>query len=200
MRLIKGFITIVGIIGILVIIALVMGYYLFCLTPGIQAKITPVAVTAEAAQSFDQKLEAFQTQIDDAVSAGQEIEVSLTVTEKEVNSKFIEVLAEGELPLEQMLINFRDGHFLAYAVVDIPGVAAKTGTIGKIQVSNGDPNVVIEDFDLGKLPLPQAATSATEDLLNIMVRLNLADLPLKITAVEISNGRLIVTGLTKTAD
>ena len=63
MRLLRGFITVVGIIGILVIIALIMGYYLYSLRPWIQAKMTPVAVTAEAAESFDQKFEVLEMQI-----------------------------------------------------------------------------------------------------------------------------------------
>ena len=200
MRLIKWLITVIGIIGVLVIIALVMGYYLFCLTPRIQAKMVPVMLSAEAAQSFDQKLKTLETEIEAAVAAGEEREVSLVITEKEVNSKLIEVLAEGELPLKEILINFRDGHFLVYAIVGTPGVDAKTGAIGQIEVVNGDPKVVVEDFDLGKLPLPQAANSRLGDLLNIIVRLKLADFPLEITNVEISNHQLTVAGLTETAD
>ena len=200
MRLIKGCITVIGIIGILVTIALVLGYYLYSLSPQIQAKMTPVAVTAEAAESFDQKFEVLETQIHETVLAGEERVTSFVITEKEVNSKLVEVLAEGALPFDQILVNFREGRFLIYAVADVPGVAARTGAIGRIQVMNGDPEVVIDDFDLGKLPLPQAANGGVEKLLDIMLKLKLADVPLEITDVEISGRELTVSGLIKTAD
>lgn len=200
MRLIRGFITVVGIIGILVIIALTMGYYLYSLRPWIQAKMTPVAVTAEAAQSFDQKFEALEMEIHQAIAAGEERETALVITEKEVNSKLVEVLAEGDLPFDQILVNFREGRFLIYAVADVPGVAARTGAIGRIQVVNGDLEIVIEDFDLGKLPLPQAVNGGVEKLLDIMLKLKLADVPLEITDVEISDRELTASGLIKSAD
>jgi hypothetical protein len=199
-RLIRGFITVVGIIGILVIIALIMGYYLYSLRPWIQAKMTPVAVTAEAAQSFDQKFEALEMEIHQAIAAGEERETALVITEKEVNSKLVEVLAEGDLPFDQILVNFREGRFLIYAVADVPGVAARTGAIGRIQVVNGDLEIVIEDFDLGKLPLPQAVNGGVEKLLDIMIKLKLADVPLEITDVEISDRELTASGLIKSAD
>jgi len=200
MRLIRGCVMVIGIIGVLFILTFVMGYYLFSLSPWIKSKMIPVAVTAEAAQSLDQKLEAVETEIDEAVTVGEERKISFVMTEKELNSKLVEVLAEGELPLNEVLVNFREGYFLAYAVMDVPGVAAKTGAIGQMQVVNGDAKVVIEDFDLGKLPLPQAVNSGVEELLDIMLRLKLADLPLEITDIEISNRELTATGLIKTAD
>lgn len=200
MRLIRGCITVLGIIGILVIIALVMSYYLYSLSPWIRAKMTPVAVSAEAAQSLDQKFEALETEIDEAIAAGEERETALVITEKEVNSKLVEVLAEGDLPFDQILVNFREGRFLIYAVADVPGVAARTGAIGRIQVVNGDLEIVIEDFDLGKLPLPQAVNGGVEKLLDIMVKLKLADVPLEITDVEISDRKLTASWLIKSAD
>lgn len=200
MRLIRGCIIVVGIIGILVIITLIMGYYLYSLRPWIQAKMTPVAVTAEAAESFDQKFEALEMEIHQAIAAGEERETALVITEKEVNSKLVEVLAEGDLPFDQILVNFREGRFLIYAVADVPGVAARTGAIGRIQVVNGDLEIVIEDFDLGKLPLPQAVNGGVEKLLDIMLKLKLADVPLEITDVEISDRELTASGLIKSAD
>jgi hypothetical protein len=200
MRLIRGCITVIGIIGILVIIALIMGYYLYSLSPWIQAEMTPVAVTAEAAQSFDEKLEALETEIDEAIAAGEERETSLVITEKEVNSKLVEVLAEGDLPFEQVLVNFREGHFLIYAVADVPGVAARIGAMGRIRVIDGDSEVLIEDFDLGKLPLPRAVNGGIGDLLDIIVRLKLADLPLEITDIEINDRELTGSGSIKIAE
>ncbi len=200
MRLIKGLIMAIGVIGVMVIIALIIGYYLYSLSPPIQAKVIPVAVSADASQSFDQKLDALKGQIKAAVDAGEKKQVSLVITEKEINSKLVQMLAEGELPsLKRVLINFGDGYFLTYAVVDTPGIDAKTGSMGRVEIIEGEPKVVIDEFNLGKLPLPKSVNSRVEQLLNIMVNLQLPDVSLDITGVEIKNHQLTVTGTTKTA-
>jgi len=200
MRLIKRLIMAIGVIGVIVITALVIGYYLYSLSPPIQAKVIPVMGSPEAVQSFDQKLDALEGQIKAAVDAGEKKQVSLVITEKEINSKLVQMLAEEELPLlKRILINFGDGYFLTYSVVDTPGIDAKTGLIGRIEITNGNPKVVIDEFNLGKLPLPKSVNRKVEQLLNIMVSLQLPDVPLDITGVEIKNHQLTVTGTTKTA-
>jgi len=200
MRLIKGLIMAIGVIGVMVIIALIIGYYLYSLSPPIQAKVIPVAVSADASQSFDQKLDALKGQIKAAVDAGEKKQVSLVITEKEINSKLVQMLAEGELPsLKRVLINFGDGYFLTYAVVDTPGIDAKTGSMGRVEIIEGEPKVVIDEFNLGKLPLPKSVNRRVEQLLNIMVNLQLPDVSLDITGVEIKNHQLTVIGTTKTA-
>jgi hypothetical protein len=200
MRLIKGFIMVIGIIGIMVIFALLIGYYLYSLSPRIQESVIPVAVSADAAQSFDQKLDTLESQITAAVSAGESKQVSLVITESEINSKLVQMLAEGELSqLKRVLINLGDGYFLIYAVVDTPGIDAKTGSMGRVEIIEGKPKVVIDEFNLGKLPLPQSIKERAEQLMNIVVSLQLPEMSLDITSVEIKNHELTVTGTTKTA-
>jgi hypothetical protein len=200
MRLIKGLIMVIGVIGVIVIFALLIGYYLYSLSPGIQARLIPVAVSADAVQSFDQKLDDLEGQIKAAVDAGENREVSLIITEKEINSKLVQMLAEGELPLlKRILINFGDGYFLTYAVVDTPGIDAKTGFMGQVEAIEGEPKIVIDEFNLGKLPLPKSVDKRAEQLLNIIVSLQLPEVSLDITSIEIKEQQLTVTGITETA-
>ncbi|UCH51999.1 MAG: hypothetical protein JSV54_04480 [Chloroflexota bacterium] len=198
MRLIKGLIMVIGIIGILVTGTLLIGYYLYSLSPPIQSKMIPILPSPDAAQSFDQKINSAKDEIDAAVNAGQTKEITLTITDKEVNSKLIEIRAAGELPARDASINFGNDQFLAYAVVDTPGINAKTAMIGQVEIVNGYPKIVIEDFNLGKLPLPESADRRVEQLLNVLVRLQLGDMPLEITDIQINNHELTVTGTTKT--
>jgi len=198
MRLIKGLIMVIGIIGILVTGTLLIGYYLYSLSPPIQSKMIPILPSPDAAQSFDQKINSAKDEIDAAVNAGQTKEITLTITDKEVNSKLIEIRAAGELPARDASINFGNDQFLAYAVVDTPGINAKTAMIGQVEIVNGYPKIVIEDFNLGKLPLPESADRRVEQLLNVLVRLQLGDMPLEITSIQINNHELTVTGTTKT--
>jgi hypothetical protein len=200
MRLIKGLIMAIGIIGIMVIFTLLIGYYLYSLSPRIQARLIPVAVSADAVQSYDQKLDELDGQIKAAVEAGENREVSLIITENELNSKLVQMLAEGKLPLlKRILINFGDGYFLTYAVVDAPGIDAKTGLMGQVEIVEGKPKIVIDEFNLGKLPLPKSVDKRAEQLVNIIVTLQLPEVSLDITSVEIKNHQLTVTGTTKTA-
>jgi len=200
MRLIKGLIMAVGVIGILVIIALITSFYLYSLSPSILGRAVPVTVTADAAQSFDDKLESVDTEIKSAVAAREKREVNLVITENEINSKLVQMLAEGQLPLKRALINFGDGYFLTYAIFDAPVIDAKTGTIGRIETADGKPKVVIDEFNLGKLPLPQSAKARVERLVNILVGLQLASVPVDITSVVIQDNQLTITGTTRTGE
>jgi len=200
MRLIKGIIMAIGVIGILVIFALLTGLYLYSLSPAILGRAAPVALSADAAQSYDDKLETANTQIKSAFDARQKREVNLTITESEANSKLRQMLAEGQLPLKAILINFGDGNFLTYAVVDAPIIDAKIGMIGRIEIADGKPTVVVDEFNLGKLPLPQSAKVRAEQLANIILSLQIADVPLDITSVQIADHEITVSGTTRTIE
>lgn len=192
---------VIGVIGIIVVFALLLGYYLYSLSPQIQARLIPVSVSAEAVQSFDQKIDELENQIEAAVDAGQNKEVSLIITESEVNSKFVQMLAEGELPiLKRILVNFGDGYFLIYAVVDAPGIDAKTGLMGQVEAVEGEPKIVIDEFNLGKLPLPKSVDKRVEQLLNIIVSLQLPEVSLDITSVEIKDQQMTVNAIAGTAN
>jgi len=198
MRIIRGLIMVIGIIGILVAGVLLTGYYLYSLSPPIQAEMVQILPSPDAAQSFDQKISSAKADIDAAVDSGQKKEITIAITDKEVNSKMIELRAKGELPVRESLLNFGDGQFLAYAVIDTPGINAKTATRGQVEIVNGSPKIVIEDFNLGKLPLPESVDRRAEQLLNLMVKSQLSDVPLEITNIQILDHQIIVTGTTKT--
>ena len=189
----------IGVISILAIVAIAIGYFLYTLTPGIQARMIPVAVTAEAAESFDQKLGDLKTQLIKAPENGDKQEITVTITENEINSKLLELLAEDEIPLHlsKPLINLRDGRFLIYGVIDVPGVSAKTGAIGRIEIAENNSEVIIEDFDIGKLPLPKRVNKRVEDITNILVKLQLADWPLEVTKITITDRQLTFTAREK---
>ena len=100
---------------------------------------------------------------------------------------------------KKISVNFGDGYFLTYAVMDTPGVDAKTGTIGRIEVISGKLKVVLAEFNLGKLPLPESVERRVEQLLTIMVNLQVADFSVDITGAQIENHQLTITGTTKGA-
>jgi hypothetical protein len=190
----------IGVIGILVILALLTGLYLYSLSPSILGKAVPVTVTADDAQSFDDKIESAYMEIKSAVEARENRQVSLVITENEANSKLVQMLAEGQLPLKRALLNFGDGYFLAYAVLDAPVIDAKTGAIGRIEIIDGKPKVTLDEFNVGKLSLPESAKIRAQQVVNMLLSLQLADIPLDITSVEFNDRQITVTGTTQTGD
>jgi hypothetical protein len=200
MRLIKGIIMAIGIVGILAIMVIITGFYLYSLSPSILSRAIPVGVSPEAAQSFDDKLETAKTQIKSAVEAREKREINLMITESEANSKLVQLLAEGKLPLKRVLVNFGDGSFLMYAVVDAPVIDAKIAGIGRIATADGKPQVVLDEFNLGKLPLPTSAKVRAEQLANVFVSLQTADVQLDITNVQFADHQITITGTTRTGE
>ncbi len=201
MRFIRVFVMAVGVIGILVAITLLLGYFLYSLTPWIQAQMTPVTVTADAAKSYDDKIEALKKEIKEASAANQNKEVKLVLTEREVNSKLTELLAEAALPknINKILINFREDQFLVDTTIDVPGLAAKIGLVGNIKIVNNQPKVIIQDLDIGKLIISNSTTRRAESLLDFAIKGYLPDIPMKITSVDIGKREITVTGATETA-
>lgn len=199
MRVIQGIIMVIGVIGILIFGVLIVGFYLYSLSPPIQSQMVPTGQSSEAVKSFDQKISSTKDKIDAAADADQEKEITVTITDKEVNSKLIELRARGELPVKDASINFGNDKFLAYANIDTPGIInAKTAVMGEVEIVDGFPKIIVTDFNLGKLPLPASIDKTAEQLLNVILRLQLSGIPLETTNIQIEDHELTVTGTTKT--
>ncbi len=208
MRILQGFVIGLGLIGMLALFGLLLGYYLYSLTPQIQTRITPVLPDEKSALAFEEKIATFKSEIEEAMENNQKKEVNLQINEKEINAKISKEIAKakanpnGKPLIEKMMVNLRNsngGEFLVYAELEVPGVNAKTGIIGHIRMVDDKPKIVVTDFNLGKLPLPKSLNQRVEQLLNIVVNIELADLPLTVTNVEIKNRQVTVTGLTRPA-
>jgi len=199
MRLIRGCFTFIGVIAFLVILALIAGYFLLSLTPPLWAQRVPVSLSAEAVESLNQKLETLQTEIETAVEAGEEREVSLILTEEEANSKLAEVLAEDKMPFKDILFNFREENVFGFAVLDTPGLKAKVAVRAKLEIAGGKEQVVVEDVDLGKLPLPKSMNKGAGYVMQILTELVTipGELPWEITAIQVTDGQVEITGVTK---
>jgi len=63
---------IIGVIGILLFIGLMIGYFLYSLSPPLKEQMAFPPVTYESVQSYDQKVETFKTEIKAAVAAKEE--------------------------------------------------------------------------------------------------------------------------------
>ena len=199
MKAISTLLMVIGVIGIIIIAAVFMGFILFSIDPPIKSQLAVTPVSADAVKSFDQKITAFKQKIDAAVAAKERREVSLTVTSEELNSKVVELLAQGELPLKEAKINFEDDLCKIYAVFNNPGINAKTGIAAQLVASKSNLRIVVVDFQLGRLPLPKSMVKSVGNILDVMFRMEgiTEDLPLDITGVTVSDERLTIKGMTR---
>ena len=199
MRALTTVLMIIGAIAVIIFLFLVMGYFLFSLSPAIKSEMRVSPVTYDAVQSFDNKVDTFKTEIKDAVAAENKKEVFLEITEEEINSKIVELLAEGELPCRDLLVNFEDDYCWAFAIMNNRGVDAKIGLITQFEVEDGKVDVIVEDFSLGKLPLPKSVDERVSNLLDIiwMSQGPFEELPFEITYISIDKGSVTIDGVTE---
>jgi hypothetical protein len=200
MKVISTILMIVGVIGIIIIAALLMGFILYSLDPPIINELTPATVSPEALKSFDQKISSFKQKVETAAAAKEKKEVILTLTSEEVNSKMTELLAQGDLPLkEQATINFDNDLCKIYAPFNKTAMNAKIGLIAQLLVSKGNLKIVVADFQLGKLPLPKSMVERVGNILDIIFRMEgmIEDLNIDITGVTLSEDRLTIKGTTR---
>ena len=194
MKAITTLLMVIGVIGIIVLVAIFMGVILFSLDPPIKSQLTPTQVSADSVESFDQKVDALKQKIEAANVANEKKEVTLTISEDEINSKVVELLAQGELPLKELLINFDEDLCKVYAVYNNPGINAKTGLLAQLMVNKGNIKIVVVDFQLGKLPLPKSLVKSVGSILDVMLRTEgiAEDLSIDITSITVGDKRLAI--------
>ncbi|GEM_PF-2287353 len=204
MRLIKGCFIFIGVITVLLFLLAGFGYCLLSLSPPLRAQMIPVALTPAAVQSLDHKLEVFTTEIKKAVAAGLEREISLVITEEEANSKLVLAIGEGKLPLREVLVNFRKDVFLAYGALKTPGLSVKVGIKAYLELTGGKPKFIIEELQCGRLPLPKEIRKNVGDLLVVLFKVPMAnlsgifgELPWQATGIYLTDGQMIIKGVTK---
>ena len=106
------------------------------------------------------------------------------------------------MPLENVLINFLEGEFLACGIADIPGIDVQVVVRGRVEMMENGPKVVTEDVNLGRLPLPQGMRNGIiNSLLDFWVEpgeieTGLSYLPWQITDIQITDGQLAIVGET----
>ncbi|MBN1375434.1 MAG: hypothetical protein JXA01_04700 [Dehalococcoidia bacterium] len=199
MRILKGFLMFMGVLAVLAIIILIIGYVLALLTPDMRSNMRPVVLSSEAVDSLNSKLDTMKKDAAEANANDTKKNIELLVTEEEINSIIVMTLAEGNLPAKEMLVNFNDGYLLAYNAWNFPALPAKTCIMGSIAVENAKPNFMVRSFYLGKLPLSSAINKNVQDIINIGLQLNapLDELKLDLQEITISEGQMRLMMVTR---
>ncbi|MFQ5924609.1 MAG: hypothetical protein ACE5IE_01255 [Dehalococcoidia bacterium] len=195
MNIIRNLFLFLGaVFALLLIIIGVVGYLVTGPAP-MGAGATPVEVTDEAAESFDQKAEGLVQEIEQS-HPGEE--VALAITEEEATSKLAELAAADQLPLEmnRFQIHFDEGMVGAFAIVDL-GIDMQVALQAKIEAEDGKPKITIESLNFGRLPIPR--TLVDQVMIAIMKQLGerWESVPMELQDITIEDGKLTIIGVTK---
>jgi len=192
MRILQGFLMFMGVLAVLAIIALVTGYVLSLLTPDIKSSLRPVVLSSEAVDSFNKKMADLRTQMSTAGTG----DISLTLTEEEINSTIVMALAEGTVPAKEILINFNDGYLVLYSAWNFTMFPVKTGLIGSFDVEDKKPKFLLTQVFVGKLPLSSGFNSSAQNITNIIIRLNpvIYNSQINYKEITISEGKVNMIG------
>ncbi|MCX6004021.1 MAG: hypothetical protein NTX46_06440 [Chloroflexi bacterium] len=198
MKILKIFGIVIGsIIGLVIIIGAVV-WVLMSRPSSIASNVTQVPSNAQAVQSFDTKWDNFNNTVAQASPGTQ---VTVTLTQEEVNSKINEELKTVDLPaglaVSNMNVNLVDGKILLSADIKYSIFSGNAGMEATVQIINGQPSITVTDVDMGALPIPQSLKDQLKGLIPEGGLIQVSDLGFNTQNVQIIDGQLVISGVTK---
>ncbi|MBT9138514.1 MAG: hypothetical protein DDT31_01079 [Syntrophomonadaceae bacterium] len=156
----------------------------------------------EAAQKLEEKINTFTQTINEASKAGVKKEVSIQITEGEVNSLIEKRIQEGipELPIKikDMNVQLRDGLAQVNMIGVFMGVTINALTTVEVILTDGKPNIIVKDVNLGRVPLPGAIKNRLKDIINEQSKkIEMTELPFEFKDIVIKDGQIFIQGTTK---
>lgn len=189
-----------GSVVFLGIAAAVTLFFLMHRAPAITNTMTPVTTSHQAVVALDNKMTAFNNVVQNATPGTL---VSLNVTQEEITSKVNEELAgmKSQLPegfsVGNVTINFQDGKALVSAPIKYSALSGTAGMAINVQTVNGTPTISMKDIDFGALPIPQALKDQLTGMIPNGGKIDLGNMPVDFTNIQIINGQIVMNGVTK---
>ncbi len=199
MRAIRTTFLFFGAVFALLLITIGVGGYLITGPVDRETGANPIVATSEAAQSLDHKIDALEQEIDAATARGEHRQVTLVITEEEATSKIDELAEAGDLALgmERVQIHFIDSQVYAFAKVDLI-IDVQVALQAQIEANNGEVDITIESFKLGRLSIPKTLIDQVMRALTKLIEDRLdEEVDIELKQITIGNGQMIVTGVTK---
>lgn len=199
MKIITAVLMAIGVLAIICVLLVITGFLLYSLTPGIKNDINIGRVTAESLESFNKKIDDFRGSVLNAAAESQRSDFTLALNKEEINSKIVQMMAEKQLPVKELLVSFEDNLLWTYFALEENVANAKIGLIASPEIVRNNIRINIVEFYLGRLPLPNSINKRAEDILNVFITMQnpLDDLPLELKNLEIVNNQLLLTVTSK---
>lgn len=188
------FLALGAISSLILITAGIVGYLLTGPAP-VQWSTVPLPVEDDAVENLEDALEEFNQQVGNA-TAGES--VALVLVDEEVGSKLNQLAADRELPLRvrDVRVHFVDGVVRGSALADL-GIDVQVALEAGVQVQDGTPKISVQEFYLGRLPIPKTLTDNIIGALMGQANSRLGDLPFTLDRIDLGDGWIIIRGEAK---
>jgi len=173
-------------------------------------------IPEQPALSFEQQIEDLKIAIASVCATGESKEVTLVVTETEVNDQATKLLTQVEVPedipleIKSVHINFEaNDSVIAEIKSDAYGFELTIKLRAQVSVEEGKPKVEVTDVSFGFIPLPQSIkdrivvyiTQEIEDLLSRMtetaISCNGTTVSLEFKDINVQQTKMTVTVIIK---
>jgi hypothetical protein len=123
---------------------------------------------------------------------------TISISEEEMTSLIVQRLAAQEqaASLATPQIHFRNNRAEFYATVRFSQWLALPGLVAfSLGVTNGDPEVTVEEIALGPLPVPESILQSLADVLNeTLASIQVAGGSIEFTDIQIGEGQMTISG------
>lgn len=169
---------------------------LACNLPANGSNPTPTMAPVQSTDDLQQLEDDLQATLE---NPGQNSEVSITITQQQLNSFIAAKLAEQSDPvIKNPQVVLTNGVMEVYGQVNQSGITADTKIVLTPSVdAEGNPNLDILSFEVGPFSAPDALNDRVETMIDNLVAGYIASTEGKFTLISITigEGTMTVTGL-----
>lgn len=184
---------------LLIVVAGGVVYVLAQQKPFAARALAPVAVSAQAARSFDDKVQVVRNALDEAKRTGAPVAITLTLDEAELTSKASEATAQlaAGLAASDIQVHLAGGDLIATSKVTVQGIGLDLGVVATPVVENGQAKILIKEIQTGAIALPEDARRQIEAQVGKAFDPQALGLTFDISSITIVDGKLVILGTAK---
>jgi hypothetical protein len=186
--------------GLVLLAILVAGGFfgyqtLFAPKPQPQSATPGATQSAKNAASFDQKVGALQT----LVESGSKQEVTMELTQDEVNAKVAQELssASGNLPVKDVTVKLQQGSAVVTGVASLGGQEVPVEAQVKVGTNGGLLDVNVTSLKAAGVPVPDPVKEQLVQQAEAAMGgkdLSALDVGIDLKSVQLSDGKVVVNG------
>lgn len=188
------------VVGLLLLLVVLAGGTVFVLAkqpPTVAAGLKAVAPSAEAAQSFDAKVDTLREAQAAAAKTGKSQPVEVVFTEEELTSKASETsgpIGDTGVAATGTQVHLSGGNIVATSTLSMQGLAFGVGVVAKPMLVNGQVRLVVTEIQTGALPLPDAVRRQINAAVGQAIDPTTLGLPISVSGLTIVDGTLVLKG------
>ena len=194
---------ILKIVGAVLLLVVLAGGGVFVLAkqqPSVANGLAPVVASAQAAQSFDAKVDTLKAAQAEAKKTGKAQPVEVAFTEAELTSKASQAtgpIGDTGIAATDTQVHLAGGNIVATSSVTVQGISLTIGVVATPVVENGQTKIIVKDVQTGALPLPDAVKQQINAAIGQAIDPAKLGLPMDISNMTIVDGKLVLTGTAK---